>query len=97
MLHTTKEPNTPRNARIEIRTTSHAKRILEEAASISHKGLTEFLLDQGLQKAERVLADQRVFLLNDEQWDAFQDALDRPAQSEKRLKKLLSEESVFEK
>ena len=97
MLQTTKEQSTPRNARIEIRTTSHAKKLLEEAASISHKGLTEFLLDQGLQKAERVLADQRVFLLEDEQWNAFQEALDRPPQSKKKLKKLLNEDSVFEK
>ncbi len=97
MLHSSKEPSAQRNARIEIRTTSQAKRILEEAASISHKGLTEFLLDQGLKKAERVLADQRVFLLDDEQWDNFQAALDRPAKSKPRLKKLLSEDSVFEK
>ena len=88
---------TRKNARIEIRTTSHAKRLLEEAASISHKGLTEFILDQGLKKAEKILADQRVFLLNEDQWDHFQKALDHPTQTKPKLQKLLSQKSVFEK
>jgi uncharacterized protein (DUF1778 family) len=35
------------------------------------------------------LADRRRFNLNEVQWQAFQEALDRPAQVKSRLKKLL--------
>ena len=89
--------NIKKTARIELRTTPQAKKILEEAASISHKGLTEFIIDQGIKKAEQLLADQRIFMLQDEQWLSFQAALDQPAQEKPSLKTLLSEKSVFEK
>jgi uncharacterized protein (DUF1778 family) len=41
------------------------------------------------------LADRRHFALSDEQWDAFQQALDRPVQAKPRLKKLLSEPGIL--
>ena len=34
--------------RIDIRTTSHVKRTLQEAAAASHKTVSEFLLDSTL-------------------------------------------------
>jgi uncharacterized protein (DUF1778 family) len=42
------------------------------------------------------LADRRLFRLNDEQWQAFNDALDRPVVAKRRLAQLLSEKSVLE-
>jgi len=44
-----------------------------------------------------MLADQRRFLLDTDQWNAFVDALDRPAQVKPRLRRLLEEPSVLEK
>jgi uncharacterized protein (DUF1778 family) len=37
------------------------------------------------------MAEQRLFLLTDKQWDAFQAALDRPVQDKPQLRKLLTE------
>jgi uncharacterized protein (DUF1778 family) len=48
-------------------------------------------LDAGVTAANQALADRRHFVLNEEQWQAFQDALDRPVQAKPRLKKLLTE------
>lgn len=83
--------------RIDIKTTKRNKMFLKRAAETSHKTITEFLLEHGLRAAEQVLADKRIFILNDEQWTLFNEALDRPVQSKPNLKKLLSEPSVFEK
>jgi uncharacterized protein (DUF1778 family) len=87
----------PKSERIDIRTTLRIKRTLQDAATASCKTVSEFLLDSALTRAAEVLADQRLFLLNDEQWDAFWDALDAPSPPMPRLEKLLREPSVIEK
>jgi uncharacterized protein (DUF1778 family) len=87
----------PKSERIDIRTTPSAKRALQDAAIVSSKTVSEFLLDSALTKAAEVLADQRLFLLNDEQWENFMVALDAPLQPMPRLEKLLREPSVLEK
>lgn len=87
----------PKSERIDIRTTPSAKRALQDAAIVSSKTVSEFLLDSALTKAAEVLADQRLFLLNDEQWENFMAALDAPPQPMPRLEKLLREPSVLEK
>ena len=82
--------------RIDVRTTTEAKDLLQRAASAAHKNVSEFLLDAGLTAAAETLADRRVFVLDDAKWRAFQAALDRPVRKKPRLAKLLSEPSVLE-
>jgi uncharacterized protein (DUF1778 family) len=81
----------PRSERIDIRTTPAVKRLLQQAAAVSHKHVSEFLLEQGLAAAAGTLADRRLFLLNETRWQAFLDALDRPAKDRPRLQQLLTE------
>jgi uncharacterized protein (DUF1778 family) len=81
--------------RIDVRASSSVKQLLQEAARSCHKNVSEFLLDAGVSAANQALADRRHFALNAEQWDAFQQALDRPVQAKPRLKKLLSEPGVL--
>ena len=85
-----------RSERIEVRTTPSVKALLQRAASASHKNVTEFLLDAGLSVAEDTLANRRLFQLDDEQWQAFQDVLDRPVSDKPRLARLMGENSVLE-
>jgi len=82
--------------RIDIRTSSKVKKLLQQAASASQKNVSEFLLEHGLIAAQETLTDRRLFVLNDEQWQAFQAALDSPPQEKPRLARLLTEPSVFE-
>jgi uncharacterized protein (DUF1778 family) len=42
-------------------------------------------------------ADQTQFVLSDEQWQAFTEALDRPARHLPQLEKLLREPSILER
>jgi uncharacterized protein (DUF1778 family) len=82
--------------RIDVRTTVAAKQLLQQAAAISHKSVSEFLLENGLQAAQATLADRRLFLLDDDRWEEFQATLDRPVQSKPQLKKLLTEPGIFD-
>ena len=82
--------------RIDIRTTATAKAILQLAAASVHKSVSEFLLDTGLSMAADTLADRKLFALNDEQWAAFQQALDCPPKDRPELKTLLNDPGVFD-
>jgi len=79
-----------------VRTTPTMKALLQRAATSSHKNVTEFLLEAGMNAAEEALVDRRMFRLDDDQWQAFQDVLDRPVTKKPRLAKLLAEKSVLE-
>jgi uncharacterized protein (DUF1778 family) len=85
-----------KSERIDIRTTKAAKQILQQAAAASHKNVSEFLLEHGLIAAQQALTDRRLFVLDDDKWQQFQEALAREPQDKPRLKKLLSEPSIFE-
>lgn len=88
--------NLSKTERIDVRASSAVKQLLQEAARSCHKNVSEFLLDAGVTAANQALADRRHFALNDAQWQAFHQALDRPVQTKPRLKKLLSTPGVLE-
>ena len=81
--------------RIDVRVSTPVKQLLQEAAYTCHKNVSEFLLDAGVTAATQTLADRRQFELSDAQWQAFQEALDRPVQNKPRLKKLLHTPGVL--
>ncbi|PAT38252.1 DUF1778 domain-containing protein [Vandammella animalimorsus] len=83
--------NLSKTERIDVRASAPVKQLLQEAARACHKNVSEFLLDAGVTAAEQTLAERRQFVLDEAQWQLFEQALDRPVQSKPRLKKLLSE------
>ena len=85
-----------RSERIEVRTTPRVKALLQQAAASSNKNVTEFLLDAGLNAAEDVMGNRRLFRLDDDAWRTFQEALDRPVTGKPRLARLLAGKSVLE-
>ena len=89
-------PTSQKCERIDVRASSSVKRLLQDAARASHKNISEFLLDADVTAANFTLADRRHFEIDDEQWAAFQEALDRPVQNMPHLKKLLSEPGLLD-
>ena len=79
-----------RSARLGLRATPQQEAVLRRAAEVSHKSMTEFILDSAYQAAEQTLLDQRLFLVTGSQSRAFLDLLDRPEQDNERLKDLFS-------
>jgi len=88
--------NLSKSERIDVRASSSVKQLLQEAARSCHKNVSEFLLDAGITAANQTLADRRHFVLDNEKWAAFQQALDRPVQAKSRLEKLLTEPGVLD-
>ena len=87
--------NLSKTERIDVRASTLTKQLLQDAARASHKNVSEFLLDAGVTAATQTLADRRQFVLDETQWQAFQEALDRPVQNKTRLKSLLREPGVL--
>lgn len=88
--------NFAKTERIDVRASSAVKQLLQEAARASHKNVSEFLLDAGVHAANEALADRRNFVLDDERWAAFQQALDAPPKPLPRIRKLLTEPGLLD-
>ena len=84
-----------RSEKLDLRLTVEAKRTLATAAAVERRSLSDFVLESALGRAEETLADRRSFPLDAEKWAAFMVALDAPTRDLPRLKRLLSEPSIF--
>jgi uncharacterized protein (DUF1778 family) len=84
-----------KSERIDVRASAPVKQLLQDAARVAHKNVSEFLLDAGINAANQTLADRTRFELSDEKWLAFQAALDQPVSAKPKLKKLLSEPGLL--
>lgn len=89
-------PAISKTERIDVRANRSVKLLLQEAARTCHKSVSEFLLDAGITAANQTLADRRHFELDEAQWQAFLQALDRPVQENPRLKRLLTEPGILD-
>jgi uncharacterized protein (DUF1778 family) len=87
--------NHSKSERIDVRASTPVKQLLQEAARVAHKNVSEFLLDAGIVAANQTLADRTRFELSEEKWLAFQAALDQPVSVKPKLKKLLTEPGLL--
>lgn len=85
-----------RTEKLDIRLTHEAKQTLNAAASARGRSMSDFVLESALTRAEEALMDRTRFNLTGAQWERFLAALDAPARTAPRLKRLLKEPSVFE-
>jgi uncharacterized protein (DUF1778 family) len=86
-----------RTAKLDVRLTPESKSTIYAAAAAANRSVSEFVVDSALAQAEETLAIRRTFLLNDEQWEAFQAALNAPPRDLPEMRKLLNEPGFFDK
>lgn len=86
----------PKTERIDVRANLSVKHLLQDAARTCHKSVSEFLLDAGITAANQTLADRRRFELDETQWLAFQQILDRPVRPNTALNQLLTEPGILD-
>ena len=79
-----------KSTNINIRVAPAQRDLIDRAAQSEGKSRTEFILDVATREVENTLLDQRLFLLNDAQWEAFTAALDAPVKANAKLRKLMS-------
>jgi len=63
--------------RLHLRVAASDDEMFRSAAAAAHESLSEFLVESGRERAERVLADRTRFVLSSSQWRKFTAALDR--------------------
>jgi uncharacterized protein (DUF1778 family) len=87
--------------RLYVRVSPRQREVISEAAEVDEKGVSAFVLEAALVKAQRILADRHTFVLDDDHWHAFLSLLDQrpvmPISTKPRLEKLLQEPSVIER
>ncbi|WP_413742254.1 DUF1778 domain-containing protein [Sodalis sp. RH15] len=81
---------------INIRAKSSQRELIDMAASLLSKSRTEFVLDAACRAAEEVLLDQRLFMIDEERFSAFINALEKPVSANERLHALLDRKSPWE-
>jgi uncharacterized protein (DUF1778 family) len=86
-----------RDATIHIRAPRKTKELIETAATAVGKSLSEFTLESARKQAIEVLLDQRLFVLEPEQYDAFIHALDNSPPAGPKLKALMKRTPLWEK
>ena len=82
--------------RFHLRASERDVSTISRAAAFAGVSVSAFILESASERAERTLADQTHFVLSDEQWQAFTEALDQPARRLPQLEKLLREPSILE-
>lgn len=85
-----------KTSRLGFRASESQVKIIRMASDISHKSLTDFITDSAFQAAEKVILDQRLFMVSQDVYEKFNEVLDRPAQENQGLKDLFSTELPWE-
>ena len=85
-----------KSTNLSIRTKPQIRSLIDQAAAVTNKTVTGFVLDAACREAEEVLFDKKLFTLDKESYKKFIDALDTPVQSNKKLQNLLNRKPLWE-
>lgn len=86
---------TTKDERLALRVTAAQKAIIERASSVMGRTLTDFSVSTLVEKAEDVLADQRVFQIPADKWAEIETLMDAPVAPSPGLVDLFSKPSVL--
>ena len=80
---------------INLRASADQKALIDRAAKRLRKSRTEFVLDTMREASENVLLDQRLFCVDPMVFDAFEAALDAPAEPNDGLRRTLTTQAPW--
>lgn len=81
---------------INMRVLPEQKALISKAADILKMDRTAFILSTVCREAEEVLLNQRVFMLDDKDFERFENAIESTLPENQELKRLLGEKSAWE-
>jgi uncharacterized protein (DUF1778 family) len=84
-----------RTRRLNVRATERQERLIRTGAQTRGISVTDFILESARLQAVHALADKRQFIVCPKQWQAFLEALDRPARVNPKLAQLFSNPVVL--
>jgi uncharacterized protein (DUF1778 family) len=82
--------------RLTARLTPDQDALIRYAAEITGTDLTNFTITTLVARAADILADRKLFILDDAAWTEFNAMLDAPVSHKPRLEKLFSEPTIFD-
>ncbi len=77
--------------KISMRMPVDAHTLIDRAAQTTGKNRTEFMIEASRREAEKVLLDQRLFILNEQDFKKFTAYLDQPPADNPALKRLFTD------
>ncbi len=78
-----------RDKQINIRATDEERAVIDYAASLVNKNRTDFIIEKAVHEAQNIILDQRVFVLDDNSYQAFIEQLELPVQNVEGRQRLM--------
>jgi uncharacterized protein (DUF1778 family) len=91
-----KQDKLKRSEVVNIRIESTQRDLIDIAAKVSGKTRSAFMLDAAYKKAQETLLDRRLFYLDNQQWEIFNQALDSFGDDNDNLSTLLHHKAPWE-
>ncbi len=85
----TATPTRPRRETLNLRIPAAERNLIDRAASSAGKTRTDFILEAARRAAEEALLDRALMVVNPAAYSEFIKRLDRPAQSNARLRRTM--------
>lgn len=85
-----------RSQNLNIRVLPKERTLISRAAEAANVSVSEFVLSAARRQAEDVLLDRQTFLLDEERYQAFVDALDAAPRENGALARLLKRKPLWE-
>ena len=85
---------TPKDARVDIKTTKDAKAMLEKAAYALGTTLSAFMLDCAMTKAREIIAQSDLIRLTRKESERFAAALQNAPKANEKLRQLFKKHSI---
>ncbi len=85
-----------RTAPINLRALDSQRNLIDRAATLLGKNRSDFMLEAACRAAESVLLEQRLFMLDKANFDAFNQVLEAPVKDNPALHKLLTQKSPWD-
>lgn len=77
-----------KDSRLNLRIAPEDRALFDTAAEVQRESLTQFLVESGRERAERLLADRTTFAVDSEDHKAIMAAIERPAEVRPELVEL---------
>jgi len=85
-----------RTAPINLRAPNSQRNLIDHAAAVLGKNRSDFMLEAACREAANVLLDQRLFMLETVDSEAFNQALEAPVKDNPALLKLIERKAPWE-
>ncbi len=82
--------NDLKDARIEFKTSKDIKLLLQEVANSLGMDLSNFLISIAVQRAKEIQKEERILMLSNQEWENFQEIINRPQKPTQALKELIN-------